>query len=216
MSKHDLVIFDLDGTLLNTSSGIFGSVRYAETEMNLTPISEERLQEFVGPPPKEMYRRLYALSEEDAFKAAQFHRKYGREKAIYQAEVYSGILLLLKELKYSGSKVAVATLKSEEIAKTILHYFGLDSYLDAIVGMDSAETMSKADTIRKAMELTKTYNNVVMIGDSRFDLIGADDIGVDFIGALYGFGFKSKMELEELESRGILTVQSASELLNLI
>lgn len=187
--KYELMIFDLDGTLLDTSPGIFNSVRYAEKKMGFEPIPDERLREFVGPPPREMYKKIYGVDEDTALQAAKYHREYGRTKAIYEASVYPGIEETLKILKDAGMKLAVATLKSQKIAENILENFELLQYFDSVVGMDESETMTKYKTILKVIEETETTGKAVMVGDSQYDLDGAEEAGVDFIAVLYGFGF---------------------------
>ena len=187
--KHDLVIFDLDGTLLDTSPGIFGSIRYVEQVLKLKPIDENELCEFIGPPPKEMYLRKYNLSDEDAMKATCAHRKYGIEKAIYEAKIYDGMHEVLDTLKKRNVKMAVATLKKQNIAETVLVNFSLDKYFDIIVGMDDNETLTKKDTITRAMKAVGA-SCTVMVGDSEYDYQGAIEADVDFVGVLYGFGFR--------------------------
>lgn len=189
MNKYELIIFDLDGTLLNTSKGIYNSVRYAEREMGFKPIPDERLKEFVGPPPKTMYKQVYNVDEDIALKAAQKHREYGKTKAIYEAKVYLGIEELLCKLKEKEYKLAVATLKSQEIAEIVLEYYGLRKYFDVVIGMDAKETLTKSQTIQMAIESTKSSQRVLMIGDSMYDYKGALEAEVDFLGVLYGFGF---------------------------
>lgn len=187
--KYELVLFDLDGTLLDTSPGIFNSVRYAESQLGLPPIPDERLKEFVGPPPMKMYAQVYGLDEERALLAAQKHREYSKKKAIHEAMVYPGIEDLLTKLKAQGHKLGVTTLKSQPIAETILAYYGLSHNFDVIIGMDAMETLTKCKTIQLAVEQTHTTGKVVLIGDSLYDYDGAQNAGIDFIGVLYGFGF---------------------------
>ena len=190
--KYELITFDLDGTLLDTSPGIFNSVRYAEEQLDLAPISDEKLKEFVGPPPKEMYMKIYGLDEETAYKAAQKHREYGRNRAIYEARLYPGIKELLETLKIQNYKLAVSTLKAQGIAEAVLANFGIAEYFDTIVGMDSEESMTKCMTIKEAIKKTDTKGNVLMVGDSIYDYEGACQVATDFVGVLYGFGFDSK------------------------
>lgn len=194
MSRYELILFDLDGTLLDTSAGIFNSVRYAVSRMGLAPIPDSRLREFVGPPPKSMYQKIYGLDDAGALRAAQFHREYGRTKALYEAEVYPGIPELLAKLKAEGYQLAVATLKSQTIAQTILRHYEIDAYFDAIIGMDPQETLTKRKTIDLAIAQTNTTGKAILIGDSIYDYDGAMEAGVDFLGVTYGFGFAPEKE----------------------
>ena len=207
--QYNMVIFDLDGTLLDTSPGIFGSVRYAEQQLNLKPIADSDLKKFVGPPPKDMYKKIYNLSEHDAIRATEAHRKYGMEQAIYEARLYDGIPEVLDELKRRNYKLSVATLKKQKIAEVILKRFALANYFDVIVGMDEEENFTKKITICNAMEYTGT-SKAVMVGDSEYDYHGAVSAGVDFIGVLYGFGFKKDFDYP------FKSVQEPKELLDYI
>lgn len=193
MNKYDLVIFDLDGTLLDTSPGIFGSVRYAEKVMGLKPIADCELRKFVGPPPKEMYKKIYGLSDEDAMTATKAHRKYGVEKAVFQAEIYSGMKETLEKLKTCGFKLAVATLKKQNIAEIVLKNFGMYDFFDVVVGIDELESLTKAQTIEICLSKTNS-EFAVMVGDSEYDFKGAVEAKVDFIGVLYGFGFENGID----------------------
>lgn len=190
MKKYELIVFDLDGTLLDTSLGIFNSVRYAELEMGFQPIPEEDLKKFVGPPPKTMYQEMYDLDEEMAFEAAKKHREYGRSRGVFEACVYPEMKECLDSLKEQGYHLAVATLKQQKIAEMVLDNFGLSSYFDSIIGMDVDESYTKCQTIQLAIERTRTTKHVLMIGDSKYDYEGAVAAGVDFLGVLYGFGFE--------------------------
>ena len=208
--KYQLVIFDLDGTLLNTSKGIFNSVRYAEKELKLKPIDDSLLKEFVGPPPKLMYMKYYALSEEKALAAVKKHREYGRTKAVFEAQEYPEMKKTLMTLRDRGYKLAVATLKSQDIAETILFNFGLKEYFDSILGMDGEEKLTKSMIIKKAIEKCECSGKAVMIGDSENDFIGANEAGIDFIGVTYGFGYN------DIQNYNFPVVDSSLELLKLI
>ena len=183
----ELIIFDLDGTLLDTSEGIYNSVRYTEKMLGLNPISDSELNKFVGPPPKEMYQKMYGLSEEQSLNAVKRHREYGMSKALYEATIYDGVENTLKYIKNKKKKLAVATLKSQPIAEKILTINNLAGYFDAIVGMNADETYTKCETIKIAMEKTNC-KTALMIGDSKYDQEGSIKAGIDFIGATYGFG----------------------------
>ena len=188
MRRYDAVIFDLDGTLLDTSPGIFGSVRYTERKMSLPPIGELELRDFIGPPPKQMYKKVYGLSDFDATRATLFHREYGHTYAVKEAEVYGGITETLDGMVNRNQYVTVATLKKQEIAEEILSNYGLRDYFTVVVGMNKDESMTKADTIKSVIRMTGA-RKPIMIGDTDYDYLGAKEVGVDFLGVTYGFGF---------------------------
>ena len=194
--KYELIIFDLDGTLLDTSQGIFNSVRYAEKQMGLLPVADSLLEQFVGPPPKQMYMKYYELDESMALKAAQKHREYGRTKAVYEAAMYPNMENTLDTLKKNGYKLAVATLKSQDIAEVILENFNLKKYFNVILGMDAEEKLTKSMIINKAINKCKCKGKTVMIGDSTNDFIGACEAKVDFIGVTYGFGYNESQSAD--------------------
>lgn len=178
--------------------------------MAFNPIEEEKLNVFLGPPPKLVYMKEYGIDEATAFCAAQKHREYGKTKAIYEAQSYPGIQEVLEELKKIGYSLAVSTLKSQNIAEDILEKFGLFSYFDAIVGMNQEETFNKADTIKMAIQKTNSIGRVIMIGDSMIDYDGSIKAEVDFIGVLYGFGFS------DLEKYSFKTAPSPYDIVNCI
>ncbi|MDM8236966.1 HAD-IA family hydrolase [[Ruminococcus] torques] len=190
MVNYDLLIFDLDGTLLDTSQGIFNSVRYAEEHMGFNAVEDSVLRQFVGPPPKLIYQKVYNVSEEIALEATKKHREYAKTKAICEAKPYPKVRETLSRLKNSGYKLAVATLKSQTIAETVLRVNGLYDLFDVIVGMDEKESLTKCETILLVLEKIGKQEKALMIGDSLFDFEGAIEAKVDFVGVLYGFGFQ--------------------------
>lgn len=190
LNKYKVVLFDLDGTLLDTSEGIFNSVRFAEKSLGLNPIPYEKLSSFIGPPPMSSYMVNHGLSREKAVEATKLHRQYGFKYGVYEAKVYTGIPELLQKLNDNNIKLGVCTLKRQDVAEKILAYFNLIKFFNVIVGIDTQESLSKADTINTALKSLnhKNKKDVVLIGDSFYDAEGAAEANIDFIGVLYGFG----------------------------
>lgn len=187
--KYDTIIFDLDGTLLDTSRGIFNSVRYAERMLNLPPVEDETLRRFVGPPPKSMYMEIYGLDEKTAETATLYHRQYGKERGFCEAELYPDVKSVLRDLKDKGYHLTVATLKAQSVTDKVLSYFSIDQFFDKIIGMNPQENLTKQDTIELSIAGITSFERALMVGDSLYDMLGAKDAGVDFLAALYGFGF---------------------------
>lgn len=188
---YDILIFDLDGTLIDTSEGIFNSVRYAQRKLGLYELTRNELELFIGPPPEKMYKKMYNISDELAKTATKLHREYGLKFGIYEAKLYKNIINCLMCLKESGYLLGVATLKNEMAAKEILKYFKIDIYFDVICGMGSSENSTKAQLISSTIEQLGG-GKALMVGDSVYDQIGAMEAKVDFAAVLYGFGFKVK------------------------
>lgn len=216
ISNYRAIIFDLDGTLLDTSMGIYNSVRYTEEKMGFTPIMDDQLSLFIGPPPTEMYQSLYGVTVQIAMEATKYHREYSREKGFKEAIIYNHINSLLKKIRGKGFLLGVATLKSQDITNKLLSHFKLSDFFDAIVGVDVGESFKKADVIKIALDKFKITDvkQSVLIGDSLYDAIGAEEVGCDFIGVTYGFGFKSAKAINEFQNVGIAhSVEVLSDLI---
>lgn len=198
MSKktYKLIIFDLDGTIADTSPGILNSIRYTQKIMNLPQISEEKMYSHVGPPIAESYKRSFGLCGEALNKAVFYHVSYGQAKGYKELKIYDGIAKVLECLRQSKKKIAVATLKAQETANKIFENMGLKGEIDLLIGMRENEKLTKAQMIEliiKGLKCTKKQS--VLVGDSIYDAIGAEQAGIDFIAVTYGFGFKTEKEL---------------------
>lgn len=201
--KYELVLFDLDGTLIDTSPGIFHSIRYAEKMMNLPPVSSDKLPAFIGLPTQDSYRKYYSLDEDRVIRASLYHRQYELEKGLYESQVYPGMHGLLERLLGTGVKCGVTTIKAQETSEDILRHHGLTGFFEVVLGSDKQESFTKDQLIRRAIRLAKAEGAVVLIGDSRYDAIGAKKAGVDFMGVLYGFDFAQKEDIDAFDNVGV-------------
>ncbi len=209
------VIFDLDGTLLDTSIGVLSSVQKTIEKFGLRELSEEELLTFIGPPINKQLQRVFNLPTGDAMAAMVYFRDVYPRGDIYKAEHYDGMQKLLADLKESGFKVGVSTYKREDMAKNLLRNKGLAQYFDVIHGSDAGATLTKADVVRMTIrDLGNDNTETVMIGDSDNDAIGAAGANALFIGVTYGFGFKSASDINEYQNIG--AADKASEILDII
>ena len=205
MKNYDAVIFDLDGTLLDTAEGIIRSVRHVIETKNLAPLSDDEIKTFIGPPIQRSFARIYGMSEEETKDAAKIFRDRYKGDDILLATPYEGIFETLRALSRAGVKTAVATYKRYDYALKLLVHYGFDKECDAICGSDPEGRLTKKDIILNAMEAVGVTDRkrAVMVGDSDNDAIGAAEIGMPFIGVTYGFGFSGKEAVEEFEHAGI-------------
>ena len=203
MKAYHTVIFDLDGTLADTSEGIYNCIRYAQMKMGLPPITSEQMRSHIGPPMHESYERNFHLSGADLEKAVSFHKEYALTKGLFEASLYDGIPKLLSQLKEQGFHVAVATLKYEETAQKMLTFLKIAHYFDVICGTLSDVKLTKAQLLEKCIQLCHgTKETSLLVGDSSYDALGAHDAGIDFLGVTYGFGFTNKQEVDEFPNVG--------------
>ena len=193
MSKYQAVLFDLDGTLLDTSEGILSSVKYTIDVMGFEPIDEDYYETFIGPPIQHTLQKIYHLDDKTRDKAAAIFREHYSTVDLCKAKLYEGVLETLSELKKNGIKIAVATYKREDYTKKLLDEFGISQYCDWIQGSDFAGELTKAKIIGLCLKKLNVDKNVLMVGDTEHDLIGAQYAGVDFLAIRYGFGFNNTL-----------------------
>lgn len=199
MSVNDmkkLVLFDLDGTLMDTSRGIIKSIEYVLNEMRLDNSSD--LRKYIGPPVEYSFKTYAGLDDENAKKAAAIFRRVYTEIFLYEAEIYPGIEDLLCMLHCHNIKCGIATFKRESYTLKLLDHFGLIGKLDVIHGSDELGELTKTDIIRLCMnEMNCAESETIMIGDTVHDASAAQKAQVDFVAVTYGFGFKIESDTEE-------------------
>lgn len=209
------VLFDLDGTLLDTGKGVIKSVEYTIKRMGVHNLTQKKLESFVGPPIKNKLKDEFDLDEATAVKGMNIFRKHYGEEDIYIAEPYAGIEDLLIKLRELNIKIGVATYKREDQAIKLLQKKGLYNLFDVVHGSDPDGMMSKADVVRLCInDLGCQPTQVVMVGDSDNDAIGASTVGSYFIGVTYGYGFKDEESVRRFENIGI--VNKCSDILKLV
>lgn len=196
---YNTVIFDMDGTLINTSSGIFATANFTMRALGFKELPESQLRKFVGPPLPSCFRIACGLEEDLIDTAVAIYREEYLKGNMYLGDVYPGIVELLKTLTNKGITLGVATLKTEDMAKGILKEKGLFSYFKSIRGADLSENLSKAQIIENALvDLNiKDYSTVLMVGDTPHDRDGAVSVGVDFVGVDWGFGYHKGHQIEQ-------------------
>lgn len=209
------VLFDLDGTLLDTTEGVLESAEHAARELGLPDLPRETMLKFVGPPIQMSFIDYYGVTCETAQEAANAFRAYYKEHALLKARPYPGMQEVLRALCALGVKIGVATYKREDYAITILEHFGIAPFCQAMHGADHFNRLTKADIVNLCIrELGARLEDTVMIGDTEHDAKGASLAGVDFIAVTFGFGFRSPLDVGNYPSMGC--ADSLPEVLDLI
>ena len=211
---YSYIFFDLDGTLTDSKEGIFNCVKYALEKMGRPIPEEETLLKFIGPPLHDSYMRYCGFSEEEAHRGVALFR--GRYTTIGKSEnaPAPGRLELCRRLKEQGYRMALSCSKPEAMCEAICDKFGFAPFLETIAGSPPAgNDWEKADVIRETMRrlgLTDgDCSNILMVGDRKFDVLGAKECGIDCVGVEF-FGYAAPGELAE--AGAVAVAQSAEDL----
>ncbi|MED0964271.1 HAD family hydrolase [Bacillus paramycoides] len=204
-------LFDLDGTLTDPKEGIINSILYALEKMGIEEGKISELDSFIGPPIQQSFAERYNMSEIEIEQAVVYFREYLKKSGLLENKIYDGIPTLLQELKDAGNRLYVATSKPTVFAKQVIEHFQLTSFFEEIVGSNLDGTRIKKEEIiahilQTNEELKK--EEIVMIGDRKHDIIGANNNEIASIGVLYGYG--SEKELSE--ARATYIVKDVEEL----
>ena len=204
MNHYQYVIFDVDGTLLDTTEGIQLAVSKTIMMENLRPLSKEELLTFIGPPIQESFRRFYELSDARIQELTTSFRNNYSGEYLLRAREYDGLCSVCRQMKEMGVKMAVATFKRQDYAEKIVRFFPSGKYMEFVFGADHENKLKKADIITLAKNSlgASKEDTVLMIGDSSYDAIGAEKLGIDFLGVTYGFGFKSQADVMKYNAIG--------------
>lgn len=204
------VLFDLDGTLIDSKPGITKCTQYALEFFGITEPDADKLECFIGPPLIESFQKYYGFSPDKAKEAVAKYRERYHSVGIYECELYPDVEETLQRLKTAGYRIAMASSKPEVSCKQIMEHFGLSGYFDEIVGATlDGRIDSKISVLREVLRrlAIRDLSELCLVGDTRFDALGAKEAGIDCVGVTYGFG--SRREL--LESGVIEVCNSMKE-----
>lgn len=202
MELLQYALFDLDGTLTDPALGITNCVMYALAKFDIFPVSREELYPYIGPPLLHSFTHYHGLTLEEAEEAVTYYRERFAVQGLYENTVFDGIPELLKELRDRGVTLIIATSKPEEFADRILKHFDLAKYFDFVAGSTlNGRRPEKGDVIAYIRQRFPEIHrhNTLMIGDRKYDVIGAHSQGLKAVGVLYGYGDREEMKMAEAD-----------------
>lgn len=202
---YKLIIFDLDGTLADTSYGILECHRFTNRVMGKPIVDEVVLDGVIGAPLLSTYQSRFGYSENEARRAVQIYREHYAKMGMKETKLYTGMAECLAKLKEDGYLLAVATLKADGLARSMLRKLGIDIYFDLIIGMDAEDSIRKVDMLARCMtELQVCCEQAILIGDSKQDAESAKEAGINFMGVTYGFGFSKDQGYSEVNTLALV------------
>ena len=198
------ILFDLDGTLIDSSEGITRSAQYALAHFGIEEPDLEKLYFFIGPPLVDTFMEHYGFSKEKAVEAVAVYRERYQDIGIFECSLYPGVRECIEELRRRGYMIGMASSKPEVSCKRILEHFGILGMFDDVVGatfdgrIDSKEEVLN-EVMRRWSDIPR--DEMCLIGDTMFDIEGANKAGVPSIAVSFGFG-----DVDEMVKAGAKTV----------
>lgn len=214
MKTYTDFFFDFDGTIMDTSEGIFNAFDYALSYFGKELPGHDFYDRCIGPPLAYSFENFFGFSKEMACgECIKKYREYYTPKGLYEVKIYPGIEQVLKILHDDGCGVYLATSKPEYLALTLLKKYNLLQYFTFCGGADESETRADKvqviDYVIESCSLQGKKDKILMIGDRKYDILGAGKRGIDAIGVLWGFG--SREEFTDCNAYGI--IESPEEIL---
>ena len=194
------ILFDLDGTIIDSAESITRSAQYALEKFGISVNDLKELYPFIGPPLVDSFMKFYGFSEQDAMLATQYYRDRYAVKGIYETKLYDGVEDMLRSVKNLGYKIAITTSKNEPHSIMILEYHKIASLFDTISGGNADGTCAtKRDVVEKALKRLgvtddERKNETWLVGDRIFDIEGARQCAVRPVGVSYGFAPQGELE----------------------
>jgi phosphoglycolate phosphatase len=185
--KH--LLLDLDGTLVDPAAGLVASFQRGLVAAGVAVLPAAELDYIIGPPLRMTFPRA-GVPDDRVEIAISAYRKYYSAGAMFEAHIYTGIPDALATLKARGHVLHVATSKPHVFAKPILKHFGLADNFDSIHGAElDGRRDAKADVIAYLLaQQSIDPGDALMIGDTPYDVVGAQRHGIATIGVAWGHG----------------------------
>lgn len=185
----NVVLFDLDGTLVNSLYDLCDSTNYMLERLGLPKRSIDEVRCFVGNGIDMLVRRAVGHNKFDFDKAMKYYREYYNENLCNKTSPYEGIEKAITDLRANGFKLGVVTNKAQWAADKIVRYYFKESF-DVIVGADLSKRKKKpeSDAVDLALEIIgASRESAIFVGDSEVDIATAENTDIDFIGVTWGF-----------------------------
>lgn len=193
------LIFDLDGTLINSKLGLENSLNYMLEQMSIDLNGSEIIDQLIGPPIQLGLKNVLGFDDKQVELGVKLFREYYSQQGLYEGELYAGVLELLEELYQQGKQLYLATSKRDQFVAEVLRSYELDRYLVDSQGAGNGDLHTKAELITQLMDRNQILpsEQVVMIGDTKYDIVGGQANEISTIAVGYGFG--NSEELIDLE-----------------
>lgn len=204
MKKYDLVLFDCDGTLYNTYPGVRANYENTLKMLGKPPMPDDYdWNRCIGPLLEHVLGVELGFTKEELPLAVKMYRSTYPKIGIEGSILYDGMMECLNGLIGAGVKVGVASSKTQSNLDATLAKDSIVEIFSCVVGPKPDIRYTKTETILISAEKVEVpKNRILMVGDTKFDAIGAEEAGVDFFAALWGFGEEKDFNEHPFVSKG--------------
>ncbi len=201
-----LVIFGFEGTIADTTPGVLYCFNTTATAMGYSPVASEALHNINGLTLEQSFEKLYGMKDDEISYATNNYSKLYSQKGEEMLLFYDRIEESLEKLKASGCKLAIATQLNRRFTTDMLNtHDDVGKHFDVVCATDVGTNLTKSGLILQACEtLGIAVEDSIFVGDSNVDALGAQEVGMDFVAALYGWGFSNREEAEKYNCRAYL------------
>lgn len=190
------VLGDFDGTKADTQDGILRALQYALAKMGRSPPLRRSMVHVIGEPIYDIFHRMLGTEEQAAIeRALTYYRTYYDADGKYQCRVYDGIPEMLRALRGAGYRIITATAKYTPVTQEMVTHLGIHTLIDAVYGSERDGARSdKAELLGHILATEKLLpHQVVMVGDRKYDILGAKAHGIHCIGVTWGYGSREEL-----------------------
>lgn len=194
MFRYDVILFDVDGTLIHSKPGIIQTLQYTFETLGVD-VTGTDLNRYIGPPLTKSFSNHFNTMEE-VLNAQEVYRQRYHEIGQHQCSLFAGVPEMLKALKDAGLTLCTATCKPVPVVTPILKEQGIYDYFTIVGGatMDG-KVGTKTEVIRSVLEDARLAGKrVLMVGDRDDDMKGAKENGLPVAGARYGYPAPGELE----------------------
>lgn len=206
------ILFDLDGTLTDSGPGIMSCAAETFRHYGIAVPDEKTMRTMVGPPLRSSFIR-FGFREEQVDEAVAHYRMLYMDHGKYDNSPYPGILELVKKLHRDGHRLFVATSKPEHMSIDIMEHFGLAPYFERICGalLDGVRD-KKSAVIEYLLDGIGQADNLIMVGDTVFDVLGAAEHHIPTIAVSWGYGVNEEL----IQAGAVALADTAQQLYDLL
>ena len=205
---YKFIFWDLDGTIGDTIEGVRNSINYGIEPYGLEISDRETVRKFIGPPLRVSIPEVLGFDMEKTEEVIKRYRERYIPIGVYECSMFPGVREAMLRFKSAGCVQVITSSKPTEQCHNVVKKFGIDDLLDEVVGATlDGRIDSKLEVLKEAFRILGdkyddfSRENTILIGDTKYDAIGACEAGIKCIGISYGFGTP-----EELMENGAVDV----------